>query len=90
MADYFQRLKSPTNPRPTTPGPGTDKARTEILKTNLKAYNPTGASMVSNSVNKTALHPGGVEPSREHTELEVCIRLARPRTLLIPSTGGTP
>lgn len=26
--------------------------------------------MVSNSVNKTALHPGGVEPSREHTELE--------------------
>jgi len=26
--------------------------------------------MVSQSVNKTALHPGGVQPTREHTELE--------------------
>ncbi|KAI9826618.1 MAG: Protein kinase C-like 1 [Thelocarpon impressellum] len=26
--------------------------------------------MVPNSVNKTALHPGGVEPAREHTEIE--------------------
>lgn len=26
--------------------------------------------MVSNSVNKTALHPGGVKPTVEHTDLE--------------------
>lgn len=26
--------------------------------------------MISNSVNKTSLHPGGVQPHREHTELE--------------------
>jgi phosphoenolpyruvate carboxykinase (ATP) len=26
--------------------------------------------MISNTVNKTSLHPGGVEPHREHTELE--------------------
>lgn len=68
MADYFERLKSSNSQRPTTPGAGSDKARTEVLKTNLKAFKPT---MVSNSVNKTALHPGGVEPSREHTEIEV-------------------
>ena len=66
MADYFQRLKG--NPRPETPGAPDSKARTEVYKSNLKAFNPT---MVSNSVNKTALHPGGVEPTREHTELEV-------------------
>jgi len=26
--------------------------------------------MVTNNVNRTALHPGGVQPTREHTELE--------------------
>jgi phosphoenolpyruvate carboxykinase (ATP) len=26
--------------------------------------------VISNTVNKTSLHPGGVEPHREHTELE--------------------
>jgi len=26
--------------------------------------------MITNNVNRTALHPGGVQPTREHTELE--------------------
>lgn len=69
MTDYFKRLNpvSSATARPTTPGPESSQARTEVLKRNLRSYKPT---MVSNSVNKTALHPGGVEPSREHTELE--------------------
>jgi len=53
--------------RPLTPAPGDSKARTELAKTQLRSFNP---AMVSQSVNKTALHPGGVQPTREHTELE--------------------
>lgn len=68
MGDYFQRLNSSNTGRPNTPAADQSKARTEVLKRNLRSYKPT--SMVSHSVNKTALHPGGVEPSREHTELE--------------------
>jgi phosphoenolpyruvate carboxykinase (ATP) len=69
MTDYFKRavLSTPaaSSGRPTTPAADANsQARTEILKKNLRN------KMVSNSVNKTALHPGGVEPSREHTELE--------------------
>jgi len=68
MTDYFKRavLSTPASSgRPTTPAADANsQARTEILKKNLRN------KMVSNSVNKTALHPGGVEPSREHTELE--------------------
>jgi phosphoenolpyruvate carboxykinase (ATP) len=67
MTDYFKRsvLSSSSTGRPTTPAADNNsQARTEILKKNLRN------KMVSNSVNKTALHPGGVEPSREHTELE--------------------
>jgi len=68
MSDYFNRLKnSPAPARPLTPAPDNSQARADVVKTNLRAFKPT---MVTNSVNKTALHPGGVEPSREHTELE--------------------
>ena len=59
--DYFARVKGNDTLRPVTPSAGTGKARTEILKTNLRAFKPTNSNMVSNSVNKTALHPGGVE-----------------------------
>lgn len=48
-------------PRPLTPGPGStgdDKGRTELAKKQLRDLKPT---MVQNSVNKTALHPAGVE-----------------------------
>lgn len=61
MADYFQRLKASGSEslRPQTPGEeGDQKARAEVQKKNLRSYKPT---MVSHSVNKTALHPGGVE-----------------------------
>lgn len=61
MADYFQRLKAPGTEglRPQTPGAeGDQKARADLQKKNLRHYKP---NMVSNSVNKTALHPGGVE-----------------------------
>lgn len=47
--------------RPLTPGPGASgdsKGRTELAKKQLRDLKPT---MVSNSVNKTALHPAGVE-----------------------------
>merc|ERR1711977_553149 len=53
--------------RPHTPSPASGTARSNLAKTNLRAYS---SKMVSHSVNKTALHPGGVEPGREHTELE--------------------
>ena len=59
--DYFARIKGPETIRPVTPSEGTGKARSDVFKANLRAYKPTGPSMVSNSVNKTALHPGGVE-----------------------------
>jgi len=44
--------------RPLTPAPGDSKARTELAKRQLRDLKPT---MVSQSVNKTALHPGGVQ-----------------------------
>jgi len=50
--------KAEPTARPLTPAPGDDTARTEVAKTQLRALNPT---MVSQSVNKTALHPGGVQ-----------------------------
>ncbi|RMD43377.1 hypothetical protein DV735_g1693, partial [Chaetothyriales sp. CBS 134920] len=60
--------KTIDTPRPVTPGVGeSNQARTEVFKANLKAFRP---AMGSNSVNKTALHPAGVQPGREHTELE--------------------
>ncbi len=61
QADYFDRLKGSATEsgRPQTPAPAEDQAtRSAVAKKNLRAYKPT---MVSNSVNKTALHPGGVE-----------------------------
>jgi len=52
------RRTSTAEPRPATPGPEESQARAEIAKTQLRNFNPT---MVSQSVNKTALHPGGVQ-----------------------------
>ena len=57
-----------TIPRPSSPSSGTGTARATISKNQLKNY--PQSTMVTKSVNKTALHPGGVEPSQEHTELE--------------------
>lgn len=44
--------------RPLTPAPGDSQTRTEVNKKQLLDNNP---KMVSQSVNKTALHPGGVQ-----------------------------
>jgi hypothetical protein len=55
--DYFARVKDSSKAHPLTPaaeGPGS--VRADVQKKNLRA-----STMVSNSVNKTALHPGGVQ-----------------------------
>lgn len=57
-SDYSARLQATEQIRPHTPSPGTGTARSNLAKTNLRAYS---SKMVSHSVNKTALHPGGVE-----------------------------
>jgi len=57
-SDYTAHLKAGLTLRPASPSPGTGQARSELNKVQLRHYN---ANMVSNSVNKTALHPGGVE-----------------------------
>ncbi|KAH0843999.1 hypothetical protein FOPE_09091 [Fonsecaea pedrosoi] len=66
-ADYSTRLQAVHQIRPQSPSPATGTARSALAKVQLRAFS---SRMVSHSVNKTALHPGGVEPTREHTELE--------------------
>ena len=44
--------------RPHTPAPQGSTGRSELAKKQLRNLEPT---MVSQSVNKTALHPGGVQ-----------------------------
>ncbi|KAI5199570.1 ATP-utilizing phosphoenolpyruvate carboxykinase [Aureobasidium subglaciale] len=46
-----------------------DFIRQQIAKQQKGNFHSTSLKMVS-SVNKTALHPGGVQPQREHTEIE--------------------
>jgi hypothetical protein len=65
MAD-FKRVTAPTTRLTTQRQDST--SRTDILKRQLRDYKPT--NMVSHSVNKTALHPGGVTAGKEeHTEM---------------------
>jgi hypothetical protein len=61
MASSEQSLSAAkTNaPRAPSPSQGTGTARANVSKTQLT--NHPQAMMVSNSVNKTALHPGGVQ-----------------------------
>jgi hypothetical protein len=55
-----EKASSKSNiPRASSPSEGTGTARSTVAKTQLK--NHPQAMMVSNSVNKTALHPGGVQ-----------------------------
>ena len=44
--------------RPNTPAPTDSKGRQELAKQQLRDHNPV---KMHNSVNKTALHPGGVQ-----------------------------
>merc|ERR1712093_187898 len=62
----IERTSSPY-PDPRELGP-----KSKILATRTGNYHSTSLrNMVTiNTVNKTALHPGGVQPVKEHTELE--------------------
>ena len=57
--------------RPYSPAPPLEQdfIRQQIAKQQKGNFHSTSLKMVS-SVNKTALHPGGVQPQREHTEIE--------------------
>ena len=57
-SDLSSRLQAVHEIRPQSPSPASGKARSDLAKTQLRAFS---ARMVSHSVNKTALHPGGVE-----------------------------
>jgi hypothetical protein len=59
MATSEETSSKPNAPRASSPSEGTGTARSTVTKTQLK--NHPQAMMVSNSVNKTALHPGGVQ-----------------------------
>ncbi|KAI0420794.1 phosphoenolpyruvate carboxykinase [Xylaria grammica] len=68
MPDPVQRTASPYHD-PAVKGPKSQQLSSGLSHSPLKKAD----NMIpSNKVNKTALHPGGVEPSqeREHTELE--------------------
>ncbi|KAF4595532.1 phosphoenolpyruvate carboxykinase [Ophiocordyceps camponoti-floridani] len=60
MADPVNRVVSPY-PDPSVKGP----------KSQIQASRgPSSNNMITNTVNKTALHPGGVQPHGNHTDLE--------------------
>jgi len=72
-SDYSARLTAVHQIRPQSPSPATGKARSDLAKTQLRNYT---SRMVSQSVNKTALHPGGVEYVAA-LDLVVCCRLQK-------------
>lgn len=57
--------------RPYSPAPPLqqDYIRQQISKQQKNNFHSTSLKMVS-TVNKTNLHPGGIQPQREHTEIE--------------------
>lgn len=61
-----------TPSRPAEPGPiPSDFVQQQIAKQRNNNYHSTSLrNMVATSVNRTALHPGGVQPSKGLTELE--------------------
>ncbi|KAF1982125.1 hypothetical protein K402DRAFT_397859 [Aulographum hederae CBS 113979] len=77
MASAIKDAASPLM-RTNSPGPlAQDFARQLVAKQQRSNFHSTSlrplrqvADMVANNVNKTALHPSGVEPQREHTEIE--------------------
>ncbi|KAJ5548240.1 Phosphoenolpyruvate carboxykinase (ATP) [Penicillium frequentans] len=58
--------------RPSSPGLlNSDFFQQQVAKQRNNNYHSTSLkNMVATSVNRTALHPGGVQPSKGHTELE--------------------
>ncbi|KFY04585.1 hypothetical protein O988_00676 [Pseudogymnoascus sp. VKM F-3808] len=72
MAPVLKEDVGPTR-RPMTPTPDPSHLgprSKQLASGNLNYHSTSLRTMVSNTVNKTALHPGGVAPSFEHTELE--------------------
>lgn len=64
-----KQSSKPVLPRPYAPGPlASDFARQQVIKQQRNNYHSSSLSTMS--VNQTNLHPHGVEPQREHTELE--------------------
>lgn len=61
-------------PRGSRPEPGplySDFFQQQVAKQRNNNYHSTSLrNMVATSVNRTALHPGGVQPGKSHTELE--------------------
>ena len=57
-SDYSTRLEAVHQYRPHSPSPATGTARSNLAKVQLRNFS---VKMVTHSVNKTALHPGGVE-----------------------------
>lgn len=58
--------------RSDSPGPlASDFSQQQVAKQRNNNYHSTSLrKMVATSVNRTALHPGGVQPGKGHTELE--------------------
>ncbi|KAJ9210102.1 hypothetical protein DTO166G4_8292 [Paecilomyces variotii] len=57
--------------RPASPGPQhSDFVRQQVARHRNNNYHSSSLKMVASSVNRTALHPGGVQPGKGHTELE--------------------
>jgi hypothetical protein len=69
MASFNLAPFKPSPPRPSSPSAGTGFARSSVAKTQLRSH--PQAKMVLNSVNKTALHPGGVEYVLQSTAKDV-------------------
>jgi len=60
-----------SSPRPISPGPQhSNVIRQQVLRHQNSHRRSTPLKMVAISVNRTALHPGGVQPGKGHTELE--------------------
>ncbi|MCJ1423564.1 Protein kinase C-like 1 [Sticta canariensis] len=70
-------IETPSKPpisisyHPPLPPPSADFKRQQASRQVGNAYHASSHStMIPRSVNRTSLHPGGVEPQRDHTEIE--------------------
>ncbi|KAH0538000.1 hypothetical protein FGG08_005361 [Glutinoglossum americanum] len=69
MASDTIKQSSP-NFRNSSPGPGSSSFARQLYSRNISTLPPSKLRDMVSSVNKTALHPSGVVPSKEHTEIE--------------------
>lgn len=83
-SDYSARLQATHQIRPHSPSPATGTARSDLAKVQLRAFS---SRMVSQSVNKTALHPGGVEYVCRHLSSSYPLAADFGEMLTQPLTG---